>query len=77
MSIMKNGQKYYRAHEVGYPESEILEVKMFTSVGGKHFDKVEFMDEDATKKERLWYMRVFGEGITVDAIHFEPHEIDG
>ena len=58
--------KYYKAHEVGYPEDEILSIKTFTSLGGKQFDMIEALDSEHTKKERYWYMHVFAPQLVKD-----------
>ena len=71
LRAMKQGKymcnaKYYRAHEVGYPESEILTIKTFTSLGGKQFDMIEALDPEHTKKERYWYMHIFAPQLVKD-----------
>lgn len=66
MSISKNGQKYYRAHEEGRPEDEILEIKIYTTVGGKRFDMIESLDEENGKREKYWYMHLFGPQLVKD-----------
>ena len=66
MSISKNGQKYYRAHIEGKPEGEMVEIKMYTTVGGTRFDIIEKMDDEFGKKEKYWYMHLFGPQLVKD-----------
>ncbi len=76
MSVIKDGHKYYRAHEVGYPDDEVLNIKVGTSVGGKEFDKIERMDTDSSKKESTWYYRVFGYSLVPGGLTFKKDELN-
>ena len=76
MPKVKEGKRYYRAHEVGYPEDEILNIKIFTSVGGKKFDKIERMLLDVDKREKVWYLNVFGSQLTDDGKFFTEGELN-
>ena len=59
---------YYKAHELGSPEGEVVSIKIFTTVGGKRFDRVEPLKDDASKKEQYWYMHVLSDALTKDVV---------
>ena len=76
MPHLDRGVRHYYAHEAGYPKKEMIAIKVFTSVGGKSFDRIEKIDHNATKKERAWYMSAIGSAVNEKTKVFTDAELE-